>query len=205
MKQIEITELTNAAMLYRFLSHRLLHEPTAVELREFVVGETCKSLIDMDCDLLDGITTYTPEDQSEMLAVDYCKLFIGPGTHLSPHESVVLGEGQLMGECAKTVMDIYSEAGFVLDPSERSMQDHIGVELAFVATLLENEAECLKREDEFGAEKFREIRINFLTNHVAKVLPVLTDYVLEHAVYPFYKNLLRFTRDWIEVDKEVEI
>ena len=205
MKQIETTELTKAAMLYRFLSHRLLNEPTATEIREFAVGDTCKSLIDMNCDLLEGLSTYTPEDQAEMLAVDYCKLFIGPGTHLSPHESIVLGEGQHMGNCAKEVMNTYSEAGFVLNPSDKSMPDHIGVELAFVATLLENEVECLEREDEFGAEKFRELRITFLTNHVAKVLDVLTDYVLEHADYPFYKNLLRFTRDWIEVDKEVEI
>jgi len=205
MKQIETTELTKAAMLYRFLSHRLLNEPTVEEMRDFADSEMYTSLIEMECDLLDEITNYTAVEQAEMLAVDYCKLFIGPGTHLSPHESIVLGEGQHMGNCAKEVMNTYSEAGFVLNPSEKSMPDHIGVELAFVATLLENEVECLEREDEFGAEKFRELRITFLTNHVAKVLDVLTDYVLEHADYPFYKNLLRFTRDWIEVDKEVEI
>ncbi len=205
MKQIEITELTKAAKLYRLLSHRLMNEPTAVELREFVTGEIGNSFTEMNCDLLEGLTSYTPEDQAEMLAVDYCKLFIGPGTHLSPHESVVLGDGQLMGECAKTVLEIYGDAGFVLNPNERSMPDHIGVELAFVATLLENEVECLERDDAYGAEKFREIRVAFLTNHVAKVLPVLTEYVIEHAEYPFYKKLLQFTRDWIEVDKEVEI
>jgi TorA maturation chaperone TorD len=198
------TELANAAKLYRFLSHWLLNEPTVEELQDYVTGEISDSFEDMNCDLLDGLTSYTPEEQAEMLAVDYCKLFIGPGTHLSPHESVVLGDGQFMGECAKTVLDMYSDAGFVLNPEERSMPDHIGVELAFVATLLENEVDCLEHEDEFSADKYREIRVDFLTNHVAKVIPVLTDYVIKHARYPFYKNLLRFTQDWIEVDSIVE-
>ncbi len=203
MNQMETSELKQAAMLYRFLSHRLLHEPTTDELRDLAEGEIGESFIAMDCDLLEEISHFTPEDQAEMLAVDYCKLFIGPGTHLSPHESVVLGEGQFMGELTTSVMDMYREAGFVLDPNEQSIPDHLGVELAFIATLLESEVDCLDRDDEFGAQKFHDLRINFLTNHIAKVLPKLTDYVLGNADYPFYKNLLRFTRDWIEVDNDI--
>ncbi len=48
-------------------------------------------------DPLNDLASDNADDTIEALAVEYCRLFIGPKGHLAPVESIVLGEGQLWG------------------------------------------------------------------------------------------------------------
>jgi TorA maturation chaperone TorD len=83
-----------AAEVYRFLAHYFMHEPTAAELAELAHAQQGPSPKSLGYDLLADLAKRSAQEQSELLAIDYCRLFIGPGPHLSPHESVVRGGQQ---------------------------------------------------------------------------------------------------------------
>lgn len=72
----------------------------------------------------------------EDLAIEYSRLFIGPGRHISPHESVHLkeegGRGLLWGEAAVKVKKFIEFSGLHYKPEYSGMPGHISVELEFM-------------------------------------------------------------------------
>ncbi len=54
-------------------------------------------------DPLAGVNVNDLDAAVEILAVEYCRLFIGPHGHMPPVESVVLGEGKVWGASTESV------------------------------------------------------------------------------------------------------
>ena len=198
--ETDVQELEAAVAMYRFLARSFLEEPTTDVLAELRDGEQGQLLKAMGYDLLDGLDGYAPADQEEMLAVEYCRLFIGPGQHISPHEAINRDEHQHWGERTASVYVAYREAGFDLERDVREMPDHVGVELLFVAKLIESEIECLRQGQQAGAAKNREQRCRFLSNHLAEWLPLLSKMVTEHGEFSFYKTLALLAKEWVECE-----
>ncbi len=76
---------------------------------------------------------------TEALAEEYTRLFIGPSHHFPPLEGLARGDFQLMGDRAMSVKKAYAEAGFDATDDSGMLPDHLGVELDFIATLIERE------------------------------------------------------------------
>lgn len=89
----------------------------------------------------------------EELAVEYCRLFIGPIPLCSPFASAQMGEA-LLGGRARTRLESFAQArGIDLHPDDTRIAspDHIGVELALLANLYAQAAEPRDAEDRLSA------------------------------------------------------
>ncbi len=109
----------------------------------------------------------------EALAVEYCRLFIGPSGHLPPVESVCLGEGCFFGSSTQSVLAFYNSVGITPLRGTNVPPDHISMELDCLAILEES-----GRHYEATA---------FARNHLLRWLPTLVGHVVQHAQAPFYR------------------
>ncbi len=190
-------ELKAAAGLYAFLAQRFLREPTVEDLRELRAGEQGRLLRSMGHDLLSCLHGQSLEECARELAVEYCRLFVGPGPHVSPHEAVMRGERRHWGEYTVAVNAAYRAAGFDMAADVREMPDHVGIELAFAAMVCEREAAAARSGAIEAAERLREARTLFLADHLGAWLPTLADEVADHAGLSFYSQLARLAVDWV--------
>ena len=108
----------------------------------------------------------------KVLAVEYCGLFIGPRGHLPPTESVVRGEGQFWGPSTLAVAEFYRSVGIQVAEDEKTLPDHISMELDCLATLLETDRH---------ADAAR-----FAGGHLVQWMGELTEHVNRRASIPFY-------------------
>jgi len=84
---------------------------------------------------------------AEDLAVEFTRLFIGPGPHISPHESVNtethdVKEAALWSAQTVKVKKFIEAAGLEYDDSFSGMPDHVTAELEFMQRLAAKEAEA---------------------------------------------------------------
>lgn len=131
----------------------------------------------LEGDPFDGLDMGDPDAAVETLAVEYCRIFIGPRSHLSPVESVVLGEGRLWGPSTEKVAEFYRAAGLAPAQDSRILPDHISMELDCLAQLEESD-----RHD--GA-------VAFARGHILRWLPALTQHVQQRATAAFYQVWLK--------------
>ncbi len=103
------------------------------------------------------------------LEQEFTRLFLGPGRPVAhPYESVYR-EGRTMGN---TTLDVRQWlAGEGLTPSDRSLPDHVGVELAFMSHLAACEARAWDAGDEAGAQDYVVRQGDFMREHLAVWLP----------------------------------
>ncbi|MBW1699275.1 MAG: molecular chaperone TorD family protein [Deltaproteobacteria bacterium] len=149
-----------------------------------------------------------PEAQLlEDLAVEYAKLFLGPGKHVSPHESVHHQRedgkwGQLWGESTVEVKKFIESTGLHYQPEYKGLPDHISVELEFMQQLTLREEQAWEESDREGAVFCRKIEKKFIEDHLSQWIPPFCEKVMDEAQLPFYRELAAFTRKFIEFEKQ---
>ena len=84
------------------------------------------------------------------------------------------------------VLFAYEEAGFEKDKSFKEPEDHIALELAFMAALSSGAAECLKKHDTAGFEKSLNMQKRFVDDHLSLWIGDLAHDVDESARIDFY-------------------
>ncbi len=141
----------------------------------------------------------------EGLAVEHTRLFIGPGPHLSPNESVhVRKEGragaQFWGPETAEVRVFMAEVGLSLAEDFTGMPDHVTAEFEFMARLAEHEAELWNRHDEPAARRCRAIQQRFLREHVAQWVPGFCDKVAGSTRLDFYRGIAKLAAAVVEFD-----
>ena len=140
-----------------------------------------------------------PDDLLDDLAIEYTALFLGPGGHVSPYASVYLDgdHGSLMGPTTSWVQDFITAAGFDYREDYHGLPDHIAVELELMRRMAESEAEAGDESDFDRASKCHRIQRAFIDNHLALWVPRFCDEVIAVADLPFYRELAKVTRDFI--------
>ena len=133
------------------------------------------------------------EELAAELAVEYTRLFIGPGQHIAPYESVfVQGDAEdgprLWGDATQEVARFYEEAGLEVE-SSTGIPDHIGIELEAMAELAAAEGVRRERGDAVQAEVLWELQQRFAREHLAKWLPEFSRRVAEQAGSSFYSGM----------------
>lgn len=161
--------VAGALRLFAWLFYHEVDPPLLAELRSMRDALTealpGNPLAGLDCDEVSCTL--------EALAVEYCRLFIGPYGHLPPVESVVTGEGHYWGQSTQAVVNFYRSVGFEQTMEVNVLPDHISLELDCLA--------CL--EEEFRHEEAR----NFAREHTCRWVPLLVRHVRERATLPFYE------------------
>ena len=193
--------------LYGFLASVFREEMSAELLQRIKAPAFQDALadggIDIETDFLDRPDGQVLED----LAVEYTALFLGPGGHVSPHESAqsVGGGGLLWGPETVEVKRYIEAAGFQYKPDFHGLPDHIGVELEFMAELAGKEAAAWRDEDFAKASNCLEFEREFLADHLGAWVPAFCDQVTERAEFSFYRDMARLTANFLEAEKhEIE-
>jgi putative dimethyl sulfoxide reductase chaperone len=139
------------------------------------------------------------------LAVEYAGLFLGVWrTPAHPSESSYATEGQLiMAKARDEVLKIYRSMGANKIPEFAEPEDHIAIELQFMAYLCDKITAALKNRDIPEARKCLEVQEDFLNDHLGRWLPKLATDILKSARHEFYKAIAKITEGYVEMDKKV--
>lgn len=132
-------------------------------------------------------------EEHRAVAADHARLFVGPGRVIAPpYESVHRSdEGLLFDEETLAVRAWYQRFGLSAPRVGREPDDHLGLELEFVATLLGASLEALDGDDEHDATLFAQAAGAFLDAHVRRWAPTFFGIVLTHAQTDFYRGVAR--------------
>jgi len=140
----------------------------------------------------------------EELAVEFTALFLGPGEHFSPHESIQSdgGGGRLCGQATTDVKNFIEAAGFEYKNNYTGLPDHIGVEFEFMEKVSKIEAEAWQKGDFETAAKTLDIEVQFMKDHLASWAIGFCRKVTKMANHPFYRELAKLASEFLEAEKD---
>ncbi len=140
------------------------------------------------------------------LAVDYVRVFIGHGVDAFsaayPFESVYTSEKRLLMQDARDeVLAIYRAAGLDKKESWKEGEDHVALELEFMQVLANRTTDALKKGDEDEAAALLTTQQNFLNDHLASWVPMMTADMKRFAKTDLYLGLAYLTDGYLDSDK----
>lgn len=151
----------------------------------------------------------------ELLAVTFDRVFFGMGPltarHAFPYESVYTSDrGIMMQEAYAAMTRTLREQALAKDASSTEPEDHLAVELAFMATLADRAVAFLGAGDEAGdaaaTETVRQslaFAQNHLLNWIGRFCAELVLAATPDGEEDFYVALARFTARFVEGDAEL--
>ncbi len=192
--------------LHGLLATLFRMEITAELLQSLREPELAETLREAGFDLTELEATDVPDHVVlESLATEFAALFLGPGEHISPHESVHSGRSDrpgLWGEETVQVRRFVKALGYDYEADYHGLPDHISVELELMATLARHEAEALHRGDLAAAVNALDFQDEFMREHLLTWVPGFCTKVAEHAQSAFYRSLARLTREFLVEEAE---
>ena len=200
------------SQIYWFLSAFFLHAPTAAELNDLKVQFAARLRNDADeaepilAQLAGTIDRATDLDQlAHDLSIEYTRLFGGlkNNSGLPPPFESVHRESRLIGETTRAVVDAYRDAGFGDIDSGAGPQDHIGVELKFLALLCYEESQAWSHNDIAAAGTACARQIDFLEQHALAWIPGYCDDLSQKSEQDYYRLAGRLTQHALGHDREI--
>ncbi len=130
------------------------------------------------------------------LTWDFNRLFVGPGEMLAaPWESVYRSKTKLtFQEPTLHVREIYERFGVQSPAIHREPDDHLGLELAFVATLSDMAARAAAMRDATRLARCFQAQKDFLQDHLLAWAPACLALVEEHAETDYYRGAALLAR-----------
>lgn len=156
---------------------------------------------------LDSASKKSSKELCLELAVEYAGLFLGVwGKPPHPSESIYgKVRGQLMQRERDEVLALYNSAGLVLSKNFREPEDHVAIELQFMAFLAGETANAADAKNTKKIGELIETQELFLKMHLGKWLGFLTHDVMEAGHVDFYKGICLLTQGFVEEDlKSIE-
>lgn len=196
---------------YQFLS-RLFRSEVDQELYDTLVAmrfpaNTGNDLVDEGYRM---ICTYLSQADGTVLtelAVDFVRAFIGSGNDgysaAYPFESVYTSPKRLMMQEARDeVLAVYRSEGLDKLPSWKESEDHIALELEFMAVLGDRIVTAAEAADEAEVERLLSTQRNFLEDHLASWAPLMTADLRRFAQCGLYQGLASLTDGFLQVEEE---
>lgn len=211
-------ELLGAELLFTLLARLLLTHPDQ-ETLERVVAE--RLFEEMPLSLANKLGRHDAtllarwsreragtlsESEFEALEIDYSRLFEGPGQVLAPPwESVYFNENRLtFQEETLAVRRWYRRFGLESLKVRKEPDDHVGLELSFLAYLIGKTIEALEQEGSAAAAYYLEAQRQFLAEHLGKWIDLWTERVQAEAKTDFWPGVallaegaVLFWREWL--------
>lgn len=202
---IETSE--HRSSVYGFLALIFRTEVTENLLKQIKDTDMLSTLSDIGAGFDNDFLQRPENELIEDLAVEYTRLFLGPGKHISPHESIYheRGDGDwgnLWGADTVAVKKFIETAGLEYRNEYTGLPDHIGVELEFMGEVIKREAAARKDNDREGALYCLKIEKKFIDEHLAGWIPMFCDKVIEHAELSFYREIAKLTKSFLENERE---
>ncbi len=192
--------------IYGLLAAIFRQEPSAALIRELRAPPLWGVFSDLGVDLGEVFYT-TPENQLiEILGEEFTRLFIGPDSHISAHESIFAemdnGMSQLWGQTTVAVKNFIETTGLDYNPEFSGVPDHVSVELEFMQKLSAWEAEKWQQNDRENAEFCLQVQRMFLEKHLMVWLPQFCHAVIAQADIRFYAGAAELTKNFLEFEQQ---
>jgi putative dimethyl sulfoxide reductase chaperone len=191
------------SQIYSLLATVFREEPGMEFLDELRQTGFTSALRDLQLDLDNTYIQRPARQLLKELRVEFTRLFCGPGTHISPHESVQIQHqsGTLWGQQTAEVKRFVELAGFDYETSFTGIPDHVSVELEFLAKLTLKEAQSWQQRDSQGAGNALEWELEFIAEHAGKWMPDFSVKVSEQAQTPYYRVFASLLRRFLAAEK----
>ncbi len=130
------------------------------------------------------------------LTWDFNRLFVGPGEMLAPPwESVHRSKTKLtFQESTLQVRALYEAFGVQAPALHREPDDHLALELDFLAALSERAVEAARGGDGEQLERCLQAQRDFLRDHLLAWAPACLALVERHAETDYYRGAARLAR-----------
>jgi TorA maturation chaperone TorD len=128
--------------------------------------------------------------------MDYSRLFVGLGKTIAPPwESVYFNEARMIfQEQTLQVRQWYRRFGLEPENLHKEPDDHIGLELSFLAYLAGLSLQALEAHDEDTFEQIMQAQRQFISEHLLQWAPDWCKLVEENATTYFYCGLAKLIR-----------
>ena len=130
--------------------------------------------------------------QLDELAIEYCRLFIGPRDHLPPIQSV-WQRAQLQSDITDSVQAFADLFGYSMPIQHDGILDHLGIELDMMSAVLAN---GVASDEESAAVA------EFFARHLSWPSKLL-DAANDQTQSTFYKSLMQITREFLQAESAV--
>jgi TorA maturation chaperone TorD len=203
-------ELADSAKIrsefYGLLTTVFREEPTEALIMELRGPRLSGAFSGMGVELGEKFYNDPESEVTEALVMEFTRLFIGPGRHISAHESIFTeedgGGGGLWGRKTVEVKKFIESTGLDYEPQFNGIPDHVSVELEFMQKLTEWEADKWGQEDRKSAEYCLSVQRMFLEQHLLCWLSKFCDAILEQAELPFYRAMAELTKNYMEIERQ---
>ncbi|MEG2023994.1 MAG: molecular chaperone TorD family protein [Gordonibacter sp.] len=201
----DLTALMNdRSLAYRFLARAYRTAPDLTFIEALRQGGADERPADDPLEaFFNELAAASAEQMRIDVAADYNRLFLGMGPHpIAPYESVFSSaEGLLMQEARDEVVAVYHSEGFAVEDAFNLPEDHLSLELEFMALMAERTALSLEAESPDEAERCLSVQRAFLEDHLGCWVPAFCDAVSEQARTTFFRGLARMTNEQVEADR----
>ncbi len=191
------------ANLYGFLATLFRAEPDVELIHRLADADYITLLRAAGADLEAAYFQRPEAEVLEELAVEYTRLFIGPGKHVSPHASANMPNegGTLWGRSTSDAVARIREAGLDYDPDYHGLPDHVSVEFELMAALAGREAEAWRAGEEEAALSQRRLQASFIEEHLGHWLPEFCRRIIEQAELALYGEMAKLTAAFLEAER----
>lgn len=197
--------LTGQALLFGLLGRLLYQEPdrewisSLYQQDVFTESPFASEQPDIQQGLADlqrwggTFETQLPEAQFKDLQADYMRLFVGTTQVLAaPWESVHFSRERLVfQQQTLAVRGWYRRFGLEVEKLNQEPDDHIGLQLSFLAHLASQAMSALEAGQEEQLDTLLTAQHDFLTEHLFKWENTWYALVLEHAQTDFFRGVAR--------------
>lgn len=209
MKERELTMCAaeNRSKLYWFMGTLFLTKPD----KDFIarlsdeLSSVADDMLKTEIKALQrSLETSHISELAEQLEHEFTRLFRGVHNNYGPpppYESVYR-ESNIMGDSTRAVIECYSEAGFGEIDNTAGPQDHLGVELKFIALLCQRESQQRDAGEDAEALNTLKMEKTFLDDHLLRWMPDFQGAVARHDPHPFYEALVSLTNRVLILDNE---
>ncbi len=219
-----LNELKYRELMYRFLASVFIEEVNQemldamlemefpqIDEPEINWEQDLKAGYEMLAGVIESFRGKSKEEQAEMLedlAADYAKTFLAAGDAAGkaafPYESVYTGtDSQFGGSVQMNLNAEYAARGFSMrEDMFKIMEDHIGLELNYMAELLKEEAEQLAAGEEKKADKLSKDMKKFFRRHISNWVLLFANDIYKYTDRDFYKAIARITIGFMELEQK---
>ena len=198
---------TQRSNIYGLLSLIYRTEVTKDLLAHIKKPEFLSVLSDMGAKLEDDFLKGSEDKLIEDLAVEYTRLFLGPGKHISPHESIHhdTGDGdwgQFWGRSTVEIKKFVDASGLEFKSDYKGLPDHISVELEFMQLAAKREMQALEEKDNDGLLYCLKMEKMFIEEHLVQWVPIFCDKIISEAELSFYREIAKVTKNFMEFEQK---
>jgi len=138
------------------------------------------------------------------LAVEFAALFLNASQRsVHPFESVYTSAERLMLQQSRDeVLAEYRRAGLERSADFKEPEDHVALELEFMAFLCRRAAAVMQEQEETACLAFLERQKAFLEGHLLVWLPAFCSDLEKASESDFYRGIARLTREFIQSERE---